>query len=713
MTPAQSITRSPDRLSDQSFDQPIGGPAAPHYIVCGGNGLAYRLVHELVDNFGERVVAVLPDPAADFGPQIAALLAGGRGAVVEAAQMSVEVLKEAGAPTALGIALVDGEDQANIHNALRAQELNPRMRIVMRFSNQRLGDHVQELLGNCAALSRSATAAPAFVAAALSRPPSVEVFGRSLCIKHGAQIEPDNYLCTVASGVDARDITTISLMPPEPTAAPRRTGSGVPVGPSTAGNGTGAGADNGAGADWTAVNGSAVNGSAVNGTAAIGSGANGSAASWSPESWAAELTAPDRAALQFLDGEPKVPVPGRARLLWRLLDLIRFFAVGQLRIVLLVCLSTLALSFSVIWLLSPRPFGWAVYQTLLDLAGAAVPDTFGAASGVGGPLQRVAQVAITLCGIPLVALLTAALVEGRGRARFGAHRAPNSGISGHVVVFGLGNTGTRTVELLARLRMPVVCIERDPASRGAAIARGLGLPVVVGEGTQAAALRAARVHKSRAMMAMTGDDAANLEAALEAKAARPGLRVVVRMFDDDFAAQVYRTVDNVASRSASYLSAPSFAAALLGREVLGVLSVYRSVVIIAQFTVPDVPRSAESGPAESRPIETGPVETGPVESKPVEPRPVAAGPVESDPVDSESVESESVESGPAAGDRPSSEWRTVHDVESGGGLRVVAVKRAGAAEPEWRPVPTRFLNPGDVYIVAATRAGFGRHTGRA
>ena len=42
---------------------------------------------------------------------------------------------------------------------------------------------------------------------------------------------------------------------------------------------------------------------------------------------------------------------------------------------------------------------------------------------------------------------------------------------------------------------------------------------------------------------------------------------------------------NTASRSVSYLAAPAFAAAMMGREVLGTLSVYRHVLLIAEITV--------------------------------------------------------------------------------------------------------------------------------
>jgi Trk K+ transport system NAD-binding subunit len=324
----------------------------------------------------------------------------------------------------------------------------------------------------------------------------------------------------------------------------------------------------------------------------------------------------------------------------------RFFTSAQLRVVLAASVALVVASFVLIWALN-RPFGWAVYESLLDIAGSAVPDNFGQRSGTGGTWQRVAQVAITLCGIPLMAVVTAILVENTGQERRGAPKTPSAGIRGHAVVIGLGNVGTRIATLLHESKVPVVCVERDPTTRGIAVARSLDIPVLVGEGPLDNQLNQARVQSSRAVLAVTGDDATNLEAVLEARAISPDVRVVLRLFDDDFAAHVYRTFTNASSRSVSYLAAPAFAAALMGREVLGTLSVYRHVVLIAQF-------AAEEG-------------------------------------------------SPLVG-------KTLREAEAPGEVRIIAVHPRGTDDYIWRPDHGRRLNPGDSYVIVATRTGLGRHT---
>jgi Trk K+ transport system NAD-binding subunit len=573
---------------------PGGEAPTGHYIVCGGNALAHRLVAELTEHYDVPVVAVVPDRSRDHGPRIARL--PGVAAVLEYGTVTGEALGAAGAATARGIALVDGDDQQNIHAALGAEERNPGIRIVLRMFNQRLGEHIERLLPNCAALSGSATAAPAFANGVLGRPNTVEVDGRYLYIAHDQDITGSR-LCLVADRIDRQDLTRLRLLPDgagraaEFIALARRLGDNGPVDPA--------------------------------------------AAPPAPEDHGG------LAALQALTAEPPLRVPWTARLRWTLLDALRYVTGARMRLVLGTALVAVALSTVILWTAN-RDAGWSVYLALLDLAGAAQPDD----PGHGGTGQRIAQVVITFCGITFMPLATAIVVEALASGRPGLPRGPGAGVSGHVVVVGLGNVGTRVAALVHATGVPVVCVERDPQARGIAAVRTLGIPVLVGDAPLESQLRRARIHRARALAAVTSDDAVNLEAALEARAVQPHVRIVVRLFDDDFAHHVYATLGNVASRSVSYLSAPAFAAALMGREVLGTLSVYRHVLLIAELAV-----EAGSGPV----------------------------------------------------------GRDLHAVEEPGGVRVIAVRRAGRAVLQWNPADrTRRLEAGDRIVVAATRSGLAR-----
>ncbi|WP_405362204.1 NAD-binding protein [Kitasatospora sp. NBC_00085] len=601
-------------------------PVSQHYIVCGGNALAHRLIVELVEHYEVPVVVLVPDRAREHAPQIEQL--PGVAAVVEYSSLTEEALRAVRVETARGIALVDGSDQENIHAALSAQEHNPDIRIVLRMFNQRLGENIERLLKNGAALSGSATAAPAFAAAALSRPNSVQVGDRFLHIAYDDDIDSGR-ICIVADQIDRQDLTRIRLLP-------EQEGDSTPFVRLASEFG-----DEGPVRRGGAVGGL---GGADGGGEGRGEG-RGVPAQREPEP---EETG-GVAALQALPSEPPVRIAWARRLRWRLLDTLRYFTSARLRLVLITALAAVLMAFGLLWYLN-RDFGWSLYVSLLDLAGAAQPDQpadAASGAGTGGLWQRVAQVVITFCGITFAPVATAVMVEVLGSGRRGQHRNPGAGTRDHVIVAGLGNVGTRVVAQLHGLGVPVVGLERDPQARGISAVRALGVPVVVDDGPLAEQLRRARLQHSRAVVAVSGDDATNLEAALEARAGRPDVRVVVRLFDDNFARHVYATLDNAASRSTSYLAAPAFAAALMGREVLGTLSVFRHVLLIAELRVEDG-------------------------------------------------------SGLIGMNR--------HDMEDPGGVRVVAVRLARSPHTyQWNyPDRTQALVPGDRIVVAATRSGLAR-----
>jgi Trk K+ transport system NAD-binding subunit len=81
------------------------------------------------------------------------------------------------------------------------------------------------------------------------------------------------------------------------------------------------------------------------------------------------------------------------------------------------------------------------------------------------------------------------------------------------------------------------------------------------------------------------DDVTNLQAALNARAVRGDIRVVLRLFDDDFARRVQKAFNLDTSRSVSRLVAPAFAASLLDRDVIVTIPVDRHALLVAAVRV--------------------------------------------------------------------------------------------------------------------------------
>jgi len=151
-------------------------------------------------------------------------------------------------------------------------------------------------------------------------------------------------------------------------------------------------------------------------------------------------------------------------------------------------------------------------------------------------------------------------------------------------VVGLGNVGYRTVDELARLGIETTGVDRDPerALLSAGVEPGA---LVAGDGRLPATLSAAGIERATALVAATGDDAANLGAALTARRLAPGVRTVVRVFDGDFARKVEEGGLANAALSSSRAAAPAFVAAALFEGVLAAYAGESELVALLEARV--------------------------------------------------------------------------------------------------------------------------------
>ena len=174
-----------------------------HLIVCGDGPLPYRITEELTSRYGERVTVILPDRRNHHGPQISALP---RVRVLEYPELSSHAFTDADVQSARALAVVWQDDVGNLHAGLRAQELNPGLRLVLAIFNRRLGDHIRMLFPDCTVLSGTAMSAPSFVAAALDQPaPShVRVQRRTLYVARPDDVAPGAVVCGVTDDHDVR-----------------------------------------------------------------------------------------------------------------------------------------------------------------------------------------------------------------------------------------------------------------------------------------------------------------------------------------------------------------------------------------------------------------------------------------------------------------------------------------------------------------------------
>ncbi|MFJ2161293.1 NAD-binding protein [Streptomyces sp. NPDC087856] len=562
-------------------------------VVCGDDALAHRLAVELRSVYGEQITLVVPLSEATARPPVvgraraasAALLdrvnaaVGRTGAnggvnggptlpepprgerVLEVAELTEAVFAEAGVERATALALVYDDDETNIRAALTARRLNPRIRLVIRLYNRRLGQHIEELLDQAAALATGDGTGDGSSGGAGSGPGAG--FDASTTVLSDADTAAPALAATALAGT-SKVVQTDGLLLRAVERPPPAPGEVADPGLATlallsATSSDPAGAD---GSEGMGEHGPRLLPDAAAVASATGRGT-------------VVLEQVSYAGPQLPGGRGGGVVPAFSSLFSRRL---RWSLAGMV-----ACVIALAVS---LWLVTQIHPLTAFYLTLLDLF--AIDDP-----AIGAPLGRqILQLLSGLVGLLMLPVLLAAVLEALGTFRTAsALRKPPRGLGGHVVLLGLGKIGTRVLTRLRELHIPVVCVEADPEARGLAVARRLRVPVILGDVTQEGVLESAKIHRAHALLAVTSSDTTNLEAVLYARSVRPDLRVVLRLYDDDFATAVYRTLRAAhpgaltRSRSVSHLAAPAFAGAMMGRQILGAIPVERRVLLFAAMTV--------------------------------------------------------------------------------------------------------------------------------
>lgn len=558
------------------FPQPTPGtPPSRHMIVCGDDALAERLAAELTTVYRERVTLVVPagqgtgpdrqapaatpfgrvravmnrtaDPTADGNP-------GGAPRVVEAPELTETVLAEAGVREAAALALVHDDDEVNIRTALAARRLNPRLRLVIRLYNRKLGQHLEELLDQAAAL-----AVPGL---------DPEALDSSTTVLSDADTAAPALAATAVAGTrkvvqaDGLLLRAVERTPPGPGESADPGLCTLALLSSTTGDPAGADGSDASGREGPIL--------------------------LPDDATVAASTGHGIVALEAVTHAATTPAPrrptGRGAPLGSLFSArLRWIVAG-----LVACVLALAVAG---WLTTGDHPLHAAYVTLLDLF--AINDP-----AIGEDSTRqVLQLLAGFAGLLLLPVLLAAVLEALGTFRTAAAlRRPPRALSGHVVLLGLGKIGTRVLTRLNELDIPVVCVEEDPEARGIPVARRLRVPTVIGDVTQEGVLEAAKIHRAHALLALTSVDTTNLEATLYARSVKPDLTAALRLYDDDFAAAVHRTLRAAhphalsRSRSVSTLAAPAFAGAMMGRQILGAIPVERRVLVFAALNVAGHPQ---------------------------------------------------------------------------------------------------------------------------
>lgn len=137
----------------------------------------------------------------------------------------------------------------------------------------------------------------------------------------------------------------------------------------------------------------------------------------------------------------------------------------------------------------------------------------------------------------------------------------------HIIVCGVGKVGYRVILELLNYGRELVAIEQRPDGRFVDKVKELGVPVIIADARRTESLYKAGIEHADSIVPVTDDELTNVDIGLDAREIRPGIKVVLRMFDPDLARRVETGFGIHTAFSTSALAAPIFASAAMRMDV--------------------------------------------------------------------------------------------------------------------------------------------------
>ncbi len=200
--PAHSdAVHSDPAQSDAMHSAPMhSGPAYERLvIVVGDNGLTLRFIKNLTERFEYRVISLIePGSGAQRDEIRKEATTNQRLEIMERDRIDSEAVSEAGLVEAYAVALMNQDDVANLHLALKIREMSHHLgdetlpKLVIRMYNRQLRDRIRLLLGDEGVYVESDAdmVARTYAAAALGQipPGDIDIWDRRLYLTR----EPDD-----------------------------------------------------------------------------------------------------------------------------------------------------------------------------------------------------------------------------------------------------------------------------------------------------------------------------------------------------------------------------------------------------------------------------------------------------------------------------------------------------------------------------------------
>jgi voltage-gated potassium channel Kch len=141
----------------------------------------------------------------------------------------------------------------------------------------------------------------------------------------------------------------------------------------------------------------------------------------------------------------------------------------------------------------------------------------------------------------------------------------------HVVVVGLGQVGLRLCLVLRACGIPVIAVERDKEGELLGLAKRLGIPTLIGRGSDPSLMHRLSLPKARAVAAVTSDDLENIAVAMASRSVHRDTRVVLRVGDGEVANETRSLLPLGLVRDVHRIAAALLAAMAVGQEAESVV----------------------------------------------------------------------------------------------------------------------------------------------
>lgn len=128
----------------------------------------------------------------------------------------------------------------------------------------------------------------------------------------------------------------------------------------------------------------------------------------------------------------------------------------------------------------------------------------------------------------------------------------------HVILCGLGRLGYFIAEELLQQGEKLIIIEQDEDGRYLDYFRQLGAEVYVGDGRSSKVMDDTNVAQAKALISVISNDSMNLEIGLNSRSFQPGIRLILRIFDEQMAVKIKEYLNIHLTLSASDIADEKF-----------------------------------------------------------------------------------------------------------------------------------------------------------